>query len=306
MTPFDSSFWLRRPWEAGPVVDARAETLFEAAPEYFALDDDAGPVGELQLAALEQVAPVMAAAHYGFRAWQLLCFKERYAQLAPLLQVLDERAEALAEVAAIEGRGHKDATARALQQGIVWLKGRLERMADELDQALVLPGPTGEDNRLRLNGRGVWVLRVERSTPLAAVVQGMLLALLCGNALVLSVPPERGFALARVCESAREAGLSPALVQCLPARSLEDTLLAHPQLAGLIVFTGAPHLSLAAALAARSGAITPLLELPADPGAAAWASERLLLRLMCEQTLTTNLTAVGGNPQLLTVQEAVL
>jgi RHH-type proline utilization regulon transcriptional repressor/proline dehydrogenase/delta 1-pyrroline-5-carboxylate dehydrogenase len=74
--------------------------------------------------------------------------------------------------------------------------------------------------------------------------------------------------------------------------------LAHPELNGAVIEVSSALKPLAAELiAAREGAILPLITSPAD--------ERMLHRLVTEKTITINTTAAGGNASLMTMADNI-
>ena len=172
---------------------------------------------------------------------------------------------------------------------------RLADAAQQAQQPLALPGPTGESNELRLHGRGVFACLAMGAgeAELAPAVAG---ALLAGNSVALVASVNGGHALAaRLAQAFCAAGVPQEAVAVLPAAAA-DALLEQPVLHGVcIAAANARDASRAAArrLAARRGAILPLL------GAADVLDPRRLFRFCAEQTLTINTAAAGGNAALL-------
>ena len=147
---------------------------------------------------------------------------------------------------------------------------------------IVLPGPTGESNTLRHHARGAFAVLGRGDAGLTAVVS----ALLAGNSAIWLSDDER----AR--QALLRAGLPVNALTLLPDSALPG-LLAAPQLAGVALASSdaaAAH-TLAQALAARPGAILPLVT--------AAGHVRQLYRFTAEQTLTVNTAAAGGNAALL-------
>ena len=176
----------------------------------------------------------------------------------------------------------------------------LRRAADTLDAAAALalrglfpaaqvlfadqtlPGPTGESNTLRHHARGVFAVLGRGEAGLAAAVS----ALLAGNSAIWLGGDERSV------QALLRAGLPADALTLLPDTALAG-LLAAPQLAGVALASSdaATAHALAKALAARSGAILPLVVAAGHP--------RQLYRFAAEQTLTVNTAAAGGNAALL-------
>jgi len=137
--------------------------------------------------------------------------------------------------------------------------------------AIDLPGPTGESNRLTLHGRGVFVC-------LGGVTQAAL-ALLLGNAAIVPKDVEAEL----FC-----AFLPAGLFGIVDDITLKDIEIA-PDLAGVVFAGNAENLrAIRSALAARSGAILPLIDDLSD-----WR------QMLIERALCIDTTASGGNAALL-------
>ena len=124
-----------------------------------------------------------------------------------------------------------------------------------------LPGPTGESNRLRLAGRGVFVTISPWNFPLAIFIGPAAAALAAGNA-VLAKPAEQTPLIAalavRLCH---EAGIPDDVLQLvLGGASVGATLTADPRIAG-VAFTGSVSTARAInrSLASRDGPIATLI-----------------------------------------------
>ncbi len=131
-----------------------------------------------------------------------------------------------------------------------------------------LPGPTGETNILSLHGRGV-VLCL--GCPELAK-----LALAAGNGVVL-------------CGGDRPAAADLAAVHWLAGQPRPEILTGLAGIAAVAATGAADRLrAIRIAMAARSGAIVPLISGPADAA-----------MLTTERTLSINTTASGGNAALL-------
>ncbi len=134
--------------------------------------------------------------------------------------------------------------------------------AERVMAPIALPGPTGENNELRLTGRGPWVCISPWNFPLAIFVGQVAAALATGNT-VLAKPAEQtpAVALAAV-QLLHAAGVPSGALQLLhgPGETVGAALVAAPGVAG-VVFTGSTPVArlIHRALAARDGAIAPLI-----------------------------------------------
>jgi RHH-type proline utilization regulon transcriptional repressor/proline dehydrogenase/delta 1-pyrroline-5-carboxylate dehydrogenase len=125
-----------------------------------------------------------------------------------------------------------------------------------------LPGPTGELNTLRLEGRGAWVCISPWNFPLAIFTGQVAAALATGNT-VLAKPAEQTPAIAlEAVRLLHAAGIPADALQLLhgPGDTVGAALVAQPGIAG-VVFTGSTQVAkiIQRALAAKDGAIVPLI-----------------------------------------------
>lgn len=125
-----------------------------------------------------------------------------------------------------------------------------------------LPGPTGESNTLRLEGRGAWVCISPWNFPLAIFMGQVAAALVTGNT-VLAKPAEQTPAVARAAVALlHAAGVPVNALHMLhgPGETVGAALVAHAGMAG-VVFTGSTQVAkiIQRALAAKDGAIVPLI-----------------------------------------------
>jgi RHH-type proline utilization regulon transcriptional repressor/proline dehydrogenase/delta 1-pyrroline-5-carboxylate dehydrogenase len=150
--------------------------------------------------------------------------------------------------------------------------------ATPLARSIELPGPTGETNRLRFMPRGTALCAAEDADELlrqaaCALATGnrVLLSSACAPELLAMLPPEAGLLVSAAPE--------PALARC-------DVALCLPAQAPALRRT----------LAARDGPRVRVLTPLADSGLYP------LEALACEQTLTVNTAAAGGNASLMTLE----
>jgi RHH-type transcriptional regulator, proline utilization regulon repressor / proline dehydrogenase / delta 1-pyrroline-5-carboxylate dehydrogenase len=134
--------------------------------------------------------------------------------------------------------------------------------AERLQQPMVLPGPTGEHNELRLTARGAWVCISPWNFPLAIFTGQVAAALATGNA-VLAKPAEQTPAIAAEAVALlHAAGVPDGVLQLLPGpgETVGAALVAQSGIAG-VVFTGSTQVAkgIQRALAMQDGPILPLI-----------------------------------------------
>ena len=127
--------------------------------------------------------------------------------------------------------------------------------------ATEFPGPTGESNRLRLAGRGVWATIAPWNFPLAIFIGPAAAALAAGNTVLAKPAPQTpllGSLAVRLCH---EAGIPDGVIQVLPGGGeVGAGIVSHPLVCG-VAFTGSTGTARAInrALAAREGPIAQLI-----------------------------------------------
>lgn len=157
-------------------------------------------------------------------------------------------------------------------------------------EAQCLPGPAGESNTLRYEGRGLFLCRLETSSKTAQWVQvGALL--LAGNAVLvageevmdLTYWQQRGVPVAQYSGSARW-----------------QELLAIPSLAGVALLGEGSQIGpLQRTIAERDGPILPLVWENDTEGFSTIMRPGYWLELVTERTVCINTAAVGGDAGLL-------
>ncbi len=134
--------------------------------------------------------------------------------------------------------------------------------AERIQRPIVLQGPTGESNELRLTPRGPWACISPWNFPLAIFTGQVAAALATGNT-VLAKPAEQTPAIAAAAvQLLHEAGVPGDALQLLhgPGETVGAALVAQPGIAG-VVFTGSTQVAkiIQRALAAGDGPIVPLI-----------------------------------------------
>ncbi len=125
-----------------------------------------------------------------------------------------------------------------------------------------LPGPTGESNELRMNGRGVFVCISPWNFPLAIFAGQVVAALVAGNTVAAKPAEQTPAVAARMVALLHEAGVPADALALLhgPGETVGAALVADPHTAG-VCFTGSTQVAriIQRTLANKDGAITPLI-----------------------------------------------
>ena len=169
----------------------------------------------------------------------------------------------------------------------------------KLANPIELPGPTGEDNKLSLQGRGPMVLVVREEDSIVAAEKQITSALLCGCPVIVAADSAHQAALKSLQGNYQQTGLAKPLLQLAPIESLSE-LIQNNGIEGLIANSlNTDSTDLRQIMAKRTGSIIPLIEWPET---AEGYNYHWLLWFLSERTRTENLVARGGNTQLFNLE----
>ncbi|MDA7745925.1 hypothetical protein N8878_01150 [Psychromonas sp.] len=168
-----------------------------------------------------------------------------------------------------------------------------------ISEEQVMPGPTGESNVLTAPGRGVFVITAEYDTPETAFVGLIACALISGNCVVLSFPPEFQEIVDSLSFVLSLSEIERTVVQVIKRESVDD-IISDPVIAGMAYVGNVNEaIRLNQVLASRDGQIAQFIIETDLTHLATLRDQCLILRFITEKTQTINLTAVGGNASLL-------
>jgi len=149
-----------------------------------------------------------------------------------------------------------------VREAVDFLRFYASEARRQFTRPLPLPGPTGEQNELRLHGRGVIGAISPWNFPLAIFTGLVSAPLAAGNAVIAKPAGQTPLIGALAVELMHQAGIPKAVVQLAPGsgRVVGGTLTAHPLLAG-VVFTGSTETArmINRTLAERDGPIIPFV-----------------------------------------------
>ncbi|HEY9025325.1 MAG TPA: L-glutamate gamma-semialdehyde dehydrogenase [Burkholderiaceae bacterium] len=209
----------------------------------------------------EDVATAMARLDAGFEAWNERPVNERAAIIRRAGDLLDAR---LAEFCGLLVKeAHK-----TLGDCVAEVREAVDFCRYYADQAQIrlqdetLPGPTGESNELRMNGRGVFVCISPWNFPLAIFAGQVVAALVAGNTVAAKPAEQTPAVAARMVELLHEAGVPRDALVLLhgPGETVGAALTAHRDTAG-VCFTGSTQVAkiIQRTLAHKDGPIVPFI-----------------------------------------------
>jgi RHH-type proline utilization regulon transcriptional repressor/proline dehydrogenase/delta 1-pyrroline-5-carboxylate dehydrogenase len=219
-------------------------------------------VGKTFEATADEVDRLVRAGHAAQVEWDALGGEARAKLLERAADLYEERAEEFFSLCIREaGKTLIDAVLE-VREAVDFLRFYASEARRQFTKPLPLPGPTGEQNELRLHGRGVIAAISPWNFPLAIFTGLVSAPLAAGNAVIAKPAGQTPLIAALAVELMHQAGIPKNIVQLAPGsgRVVGGTLTAHPLLAG-VVFTGSTETArmINRTLAERDGPIIPFV-----------------------------------------------
>jgi RHH-type proline utilization regulon transcriptional repressor/proline dehydrogenase/delta 1-pyrroline-5-carboxylate dehydrogenase len=224
--------------------------------------DHSVTVGTTFEATAGEVDRMVRAGHVAQVDWDALGGEARAKLLERTADLYEAHAEELFSLCIREaGKTLVDAVLE-VREAVDFLRFYASEARRQFTRPLPLPGPTGEQNELRLHGRGVIASISPWNFPLAIFTGLVSAPLAAGNAVIAKPAGQTPLIGALAIELMHQAGIPKDVVQLAPGsgRVVGGTLTAHPQLAG-VVFTGSTETArmINRTLAERDGPIIPFV-----------------------------------------------
>ncbi|MFA7588453.1 MAG: bifunctional proline dehydrogenase/L-glutamate gamma-semialdehyde dehydrogenase PutA, partial [Novosphingobium sp.] len=222
-------------------------------------------VGRCRDATAADVAAAMDRAEAAQPAWDALSAGERARRLEAAAERYESHRDAFLSLCQREaGKTLGDAVLE-LREAVDFLRYYAAEARRLFDRPEVLPGPTGEDNRLALHGRGVFAAIAPWNFPLA-IFTGLVAGPLAAGNAVLAKPAEQTPLIAALAvRLLHESGIPRDVLHLLPGDgSVGAAITADPRLTG-VAFTGSTGTArvINRTLASRDG---PLATIVAETG----------------------------------------
>ena len=244
-----------RSWTARPTIgtgDARPVT----SPH-----DRTIEVGTVFEASSDDVDRMVRAAHRAQVQWDALGGEERARLLDRAADLYEERREDLYSLCIREGGKTLPDAILEVREAVDFLRFYASEARRQFARPLPLPGPTGEQNELRLHGRGVFACISPWNFPLAIFTGPVAAALAAGNTAIAKPAEQTPLIGALAIDLFHQAGFPKDVVQLAPGDGrVGAALTAHPLLAG-VAFTGSTETArlINRTLAERAGPIIPFI-----------------------------------------------
>jgi RHH-type proline utilization regulon transcriptional repressor/proline dehydrogenase/delta 1-pyrroline-5-carboxylate dehydrogenase len=245
-----------RSWTAKPGL-GKGESRAIVSPH-----DHRITVGTTFEASAAEVNRMVRAGHAAQVGWDALGGEARARLLERAADLYEEHAEEFFSLCAREAGKTLIDGVLEVREAVDFLRFYASEARRQFTRPLPLPGPTGEQNELRLHGRGVIAAISPWNFPLAIFTGLVSAPLAAGNAVIAKPAGQTPLIAALAVELMHQAGIPRNVVQLAPGsgRVVGGTLTEHPLLAG-VVFTGSTETArtINRTLAGRDGPIIPFV-----------------------------------------------
>jgi RHH-type proline utilization regulon transcriptional repressor/proline dehydrogenase/delta 1-pyrroline-5-carboxylate dehydrogenase len=217
-------------------------------------------IGVLEQASLQDVDEALTRATSAQPQWNSRTIEERAGILERAADLFElHRAQLIARCVLEAGRTVPD-SASEVREAIDFLR-YYAAQARVLGAPMLLPGPTGERNTLRVRGRGVFACISPWNFPVSIFTGQVSAALVTGNAVVAKPAQQTPLTGALAVDLLHRAGVPAQVLQLLPGGPpIGEALTGDGRVCG-VVFTGSTQTArrIERKLAMRSGPIATLI-----------------------------------------------
>jgi len=201
----------------------------------------------------------------GFDDWSRRSVEERAQCLERLADLLERDRDMLMRIAVQEAKKTIPDALAEVREAVDFCRYYAARARADL-QPVELPGPTGERNVIRMEGRGAWVCIAPWNFPLAIFLGQVSAALAAGNSVVAKPASQTPEIAAYAVGLAHAAGIpEDALLLAAGRRDLGQKLMEDVRIAG-VAFTGSTATAKTIARTLIADDHRPIIPLIAETG----------------------------------------
>lgn len=188
-------------------------------------------------ATAEQVSEMIDTASLAFHEWSDLPVETRAAALERLADLMQEDMIPLMGLCAKEAKKTYQDCVDEVREAIDFCRYYARRARADFTE-MPLPGPTGETNTLRLEGRGVFGCVAPWNFPLAIFTGQMAAALVAGNTVIAKPAPQTSRIAKAAVDLAYKAGIPRGALHLAPGGAEPGQALVSDKRVAGIAFTG--------------------------------------------------------------------
>ncbi|MGL5838906.1 MAG: bifunctional proline dehydrogenase/L-glutamate gamma-semialdehyde dehydrogenase PutA [Sphingorhabdus sp.] len=211
------------------------------------------------------VREAVSLAQLAYPAWSETALDDRADCLDRLADLLEEHRAPLMAIAVQEAKKTIPDALAEVREAVDFCRYYAARARKDL-LLIELPGPTGERNVLRHEGRGVWAAIAPWNFPLAIFLGQVAAALVTGNTVIAKPAPQTPDIARYAVSLAYQAGVPKSALQLVTGGGdVGAALTGDPRIAG-VVFTGSVPTAKAIARNLLADDARPLVPLIAETG----------------------------------------
>jgi RHH-type proline utilization regulon transcriptional repressor/proline dehydrogenase/delta 1-pyrroline-5-carboxylate dehydrogenase len=222
---------------------------------------DGSKIGTVREADPELLGSTMDEARKGFCLWSHVPASARAACLEEAARLIEAEQAAVLGLLQTEGGKTLDDAAAEWREAIDFCRYYAHEARRLFEDAALMPGPAGEDNRLACYGRGVFLCISPWNFPLSIFLGQIAAALVSGNSVIAKPAGQTPLIAAFAIELLLRAGIPASALHLLPGGAeTGERLVALPGIAG-VAFTGSVETAakINRRLAAKDGPIPVLV-----------------------------------------------
>ncbi len=224
-------------WTAAPIINGEShsgEQLLVSNP----VDQRLSP-GTVIYAEAEQIKQAVESANNAFQHWRLCAVKQRAACLLKAADLIEEKRLELVSLCMREGGRTVSDALSEVREAVDFCRYYAQTAITQFAQPEVFPGPTGEENYLSYQGRGVFVCISPWNFPIAIFIGQMTAALAAGNTVIAKPASQTVLTAMRCIQILHEAGIPTDVLQFVPTSgaNIMQHCLSDAHIAG-VAFTG--------------------------------------------------------------------
>ncbi len=255
-----SKAW-QTPWHATPLIPDEVADKTNTPPEEVLSPSTKQAVGDVVPSSPTDIDHALSIAQHAANSWNNTPAKQRAHILQSAANLLEEHMPTLIALAVNEAGKTLANGVAEVREAVDFCRYYAHRAVKDFAEPIHLPGPVGENNQLRLCGRGVIACISPWNFPLAIFMGQVSAALAAGNCVVAKPAEQTPLIASEAVKILHQAGVPKEVLQLLPGDGdVGAALIADPRVNG-VVFTGstdtARHIN--KSLADRPGPIIPLI-----------------------------------------------
>ena len=296
-------------FRATPIINGE-DVEGDTPIEIFSPADLSNKVGEVSFATAAQVELSLNIAQGAFGRWSATSVEERAQILDDAADLLEkERGKFFALLIQEGGKVISDVIAE-IREAVDFLRYYAMLARKDLIDPIKLPGPSGEENYMYFESRGVFVCISPWNFPLAIFLGPIAAALVTGNTVIAKPAEQTSLVAYEAVKLLYKAGIPGDVLHFLPGRGevIGKPLLSNKQISG-VVFTGSTETAnvINNTLAQRNHDIIPFI---AETGGinAMIVDSSALLEQVCDDVINSAFKSAGqrcSSLRILLLQEEI-